>query len=519
MERIAHRLAPLAPLALAALAGCQAAEEPVPDCTGDQCESAGTRDELLAELDGHGDPIAAFLRDAANERGALTGSYRDVIDGIGAELGCARETEKSFVVLSNVGFIPKTVFTRCAEEPQLASRFFMAVPALHEGEDGLDVDPQNLHLSAWDEEAGTYRIYSTRPRADGEMGVNVSPDFCLGCHGGPQQLGYWQPLMNEMTNPWSGWNAKPGFESQLFEEFLDPEIADAPTYQEITDEDVLDSASNLEPIIRAGIERVNAARVVARQQAAELDRALALVRPMFCDETVNFVSEVHGGGELRASALIDPALATHYQSLGLDSGWSWMTETNLRLDASPSEWEALTLVPVRGESTAAVELSLVSRGVLTAAQAVRVRALDWTRPVLSEFRCDLFRRAAARIAAGALDGAVDDLAPGATTADLVPIVYDEVMRLESGDELVDLTPPDGADVLAVADAFETTSADALAAGDLDALGATFEELGDLVEARVDGADRDLVRAVREVRACRVATEFPITPIYPDLDCP
>lgn len=515
MERIGHWLTLLA---LTALAGCLATEEPLPQCTGDQCESASSRDELIAEIEGHTDPVADFLRDAANERGALTGTYRDVVDGIGDVLGCARETEKSFVVLSNVGFIPKTVFTRCADDPQLASRFFMAVPALHEGEGGIDVDPQDLHLSAWDEEAGAYRTYSTRPRADGEMGVNVSPDFCLGCHGGPQQLGYWQPLMNEMTNPWSGWNAEPGFESQLFEEFLDPDVADAPVYREITGEDVLDSASNLEPIIRAGIERVNAARVVARQRAAELTRALALVRPMFCDETVNFVSEVHGGGELRASALVDPALVAHYQTLGLD-GWSWTADTNLRLDPSPSEWEALTLIPVRGESTAAVELSLVSRGVLSAAQAVRVRALDWTRPVLSEFRCDLFRRAVARIEAGALDGVLAGLAVDATTADLIPALYDEVMRLEVGGRLVELAPPDGADVLALADAFEPDSAETLAAGDLAALGATFEELGDQVEARVEAADRDLVRAVREARACRAVDEFPITPIYPDLDCP
>lgn len=519
MEGITQRLLALALAPWLALA-CQAHEDDAPPaCLDDQCESVGSRDELLDELEGHDDAIAAFLRTAATDRGTLTGDYHDVLDGIGAQLGCDAKTEKSFVVVSNVGFIPKTVFTRCADDPEQASQFFMAVPALREDHGGVDVDPQNLHLSAWDEDAGTYRIYSTRPRADGEMGVNVSPDFCLGCHGGPEQLGYWQPLMNEMTNPWSGWNAEPGFQSQLFEEFLDPDIADAPVYQQLTSDEVLDSASNLEPIVRAGIARVNTARVVARQEAADLERALALVRPMFCDETVNFVSEVHGGGEVRASALVDPALVSHYQALGIDQGWSWMDDTNLRLDAAPSEWEALTLVPVRGTSTSAVELSLVSRGVLGAAQVVRVRALDWTRPVLSELRCSLWRRGAERIAGGALDDTVLALPADATVADLVPAVYDEVMRLEAGDQLIDLVPPDGDDVLAVADAFDPTTADALAAGDLADLGASFDELGDLLEARVDTADRDLLRAVREARACRVAAEFPITPIYPDLDCP
>lgn len=517
MDGLAHRLAAPA-LAVWVAAACQASEEALPECDGDRCESVGSRDELVAELEDHMDPIADFLRSAATERGTLTGGYRDLIDGIGGALDCAPETEKSFVVLSNVGFIPKTVFTRCADDPQLASRFFMAVPGLREGDDGLDVDPQNLHLSAWDEDAGTYRIYSTRALETGEMGVNVAPDFCLGCHGGPQRLGTWQPLMNEMTNPWSGWNAEPGFESQLFEEFLDPDIADAPVYQEVTSDGLLDSASNLEPIVRAGIGRVNSARVERRQQEADLERALQLIRPLFCDESVNFVSEVHGGGEIRATVIVDAALVAHYQALGIDQDWSWTADTNLRLDEAPSKWEGLTLVPVRGESTAAVELSLVSRGVLTAAQAVRVRALDWTRPVLSEMRCSLWQGGVARITAGALDDTVADLPAGATVADLLPAVYDELMRLEVGGDLVDLVPPDGTDVLAVADAYDPATADTLAAGDLAELGASFEELGDRIEVRVDGADRDLVRALREARACRVAAEYPITPIYPDLDC-
>lgn len=506
-------------LVLLSQAACLTADDPAPpECQLDQCESAHSREEVLAAIDGHDDVVAAYLRDAVTERGTLVGDYREVLDAVGGELGCAPESEKSFVVLSNIGYIPKTVFARCAEDPQLASRFFLAVPAVRDAGEDTDVDPQVLHLSAWDEDAGTYRIYSTRPTEDGEMGVNVSPAFCLGCHGGPQQLPYWQPLMNEMTNPWSGWNAEPGFRSQLFDEFLDPAIASGPVYQDLTAEDLLDSASNLEPIIRAGIERLNGARVLEREHAADLDRALALLQPMYCDETINFVSEMHGGGQIRSSSVIDPTIAAHVRAAGLAGDWPWLSGDDLRLASAPSQWEALTLVPVRGESTLSVELSLVARDVLDPMQALRVRALDWTHPVLSDFRCSLFQTGVERIRAGAIDRAIAALADDATTADVLPLVYDEIMKVATGDGLVALAPARGDHVLAIYDALDPDVETRLRAGDLSSFEISVAELGDRIQVYVDAVDRDSLRAARQVRACRAVQEYAITPIYADLDC-
>jgi hypothetical protein len=498
--------------------GCLAEDTDEPDCQLDQCESAQSRDEVLDALEGHDDAVAAYLREGVTERGTLVGDYRDVLDGVGSTLGCAPETEKSFVVLSNVGFIPKTVFARCADDPQLASTFFLAIPAVREAGGETDVDPQVLHLSAWDEQAGTYRIYSTRPVDEGEMGVNVSPSFCLGCHGGPQQLPYWQPLMNEMTNPWSGWNAEPGFRSQLFDEFLDQGIAQGAIYQDITADDLLDSASNLEPIVRAGIERLNGSRVLARERAIDIDRALALLQPLYCDESVNFVSEIHGGGQIRASAVIDPSLATHLRTAAVAGDWPWLNGDDLRLATAPSEWEALTLVPVRGESTLAVEVSLVARQVLDSSQALRVRTLDWTRPVMSEFRCSLFRAGAERIRAGAIDEHISAMAEGATTADLVPFAYDEIMKVATAGGLVALAPPTDGEVISIPDATDPDVQAGLTDGDVAAFAVSPATLGDRVQSYVDGIDRDDLRAIRQIRACRALQEYAVTPIYPDLDC-
>jgi hypothetical protein len=511
-------LSRLAPLTLAFALGCQASWPADEECRFDECDRAGSYEELVAAVEGHADPIAEYLRAAASEGGTLAGDYRDFLAGMGQVLGCAPEDQKSFMVLSNTFFIPKTIFAHCARDPQAASRFFLALPGVQESTSQRDVNPQHLHMTAWDEEAGIYRFYSARGTEEGDMGVNVSPGSCLGCHGGPHQLGTWQPLMNEITNPWSGWNAEPGFRSQLFDELLDPVIASGPVFRQVTAKPQFDSASNLEPIIRAGLDRFSGARTLRRHDPADVDVALTLLRPLYCDETVNFVSEVHQSGELRASAVIDPALAAHLRSLGAGD-WPWLADSKIHVSASPSQWEALTLIPIRGESTAAAELGLVSRGVLTPLQAARVRALDWTRPVLSELRCSLYRAAEARIAAGSLDPALAALPGDATNADLVPLLYDQIMQLETGGGLIPLTPPSGFDLLAIPDALDADALDLLSAGDMAPFATTLADLGGDIDTHLGAINRTALHLIRQSRICRTAAQFPITPLYPDVDCP
>ncbi len=494
-------------------------------CAEDRCESAGSRDELIAALDGFGDPVAGYLRTAATERGTLSGTYRDVVDAVGTTLGCDATTERSYVVLSNDDFLPKPILTRCSGDATAASQFFVAFAGSHAG-----MDPRSIHLAAWDEAAGVYRRYSTLPTDTGtgaqEMAINVSPDFCLGCHGGPEKLQTWVPAMNEMTSPWSGWNAAPGFASQLFDEHLDPVFATDPTYQEVTRPGLLDSAASFEPIVRHGIARVTGARLKQRSAAPDARLALALLRPVFCDESVNYVSEVHQSGELRSSALVDDALRSLYRSLGVDAGWSWIPDTRIQLAMPGPDEPPVTLIAVRGEATVQAELGLVARGTLEPLQALRVRALDWKHPVQSELRCGLFREAMERITAGVLDDAVA-ASGAATTGDLVPLVFDEIMIVAIDGVRVPLRAAMAGELLAIPDASDPAALTALRTGAWDELEASVLELGTAIEAHVASYQvgpsgttaRAVLAAERDRRACLAVAQNPTAPIFTDVLCP
>ncbi|MBX3159699.1 MAG: hypothetical protein KF773_27260 [Deltaproteobacteria bacterium] len=470
--------------------GCAAGvEEPAACSDPDRCKSAGSREELLASIEGFDDPVAAYLRSAAGDGGTLPGDFRAVLDGVGGELGCDASTERSYVVLSNAGYVPKPIVTRCNGSANDASRFYMALVG-----DAHGFGRQTVHVAAWDASAGTYRRYATAPSPDGGMAVNVAPEFCLGCHGGPEQLGTWVPLMNEMSSPWANWNAAPGFASALFDEFLDPAIAADPTYREVAAE--LDTAAAFEPIVRAGLQRTTGARLRQRTAAADLGAALELLRPLFCDEGSNYVSEVHGSGELRTAAILDDALRGLYRSLDVAGGWSWLADPRTTLAGSGQR--PIELMPVRGEATVQAELGLVARGVISPLEALRVRALDWKHPTGSAFRCDLWRTGHERVLALDPRGA-------ATTADLIPAVLDALMA-----------PLPAAAPGRVRHVPDASVATAGIETDLAGLGDAFE--AHLVAMQAP-AMRGALLAERDRRACRAAAREPTAPIFPGVSCP
>jgi hypothetical protein len=131
----------------------------------------------------------------------------------------------------------------------------------------------------------------------------------------------------------------------------------------------------------------------------------------------------------------------------------------------------------------------------------------------------LYRTAEARIAAGALDPALAALPDDAQNADLIPLLYDEIMQLETAGGLIPLTPPPGFDLLAIPDALHPDVLDLLGAGDMAAFATTLTDLGGDIETHVGAIDRTALHLIRQSRICRTAAQFPITPLYPDLDCP
>jgi hypothetical protein len=423
-----------------------------------------TRAELLAAVDGFADPVSAYLRQAATPDGVIGSDWREILEGVGDVLGCPSSTERNFVVLSNLALTPKALATRCTDDPQHASELFAV---LEPDEAGADIDPLHLRLAAWDAQAGSYRRYQLAPHPAGGLGIAVEPQFCAACHGGPFGSTQWVPIMNEMTNPWAQWNAEPGFASFLFDEPL-AEQSTGVVFEDVVDSEQLESASRLEPIVRAAIDRVTAVRIAGRSDSADLDQALELVRPLFCDESVNFVSEIHRSGEVRATAFADAGLRRMFLALDpVGWPWTWLTDETVHLVPPAANEQPLALFAVRGESTVQAEAALVSRGVLTPEQVLRVKALDWIHPVGSSLRCDLFESGRDRFERGST--LEDNVA-------LVRVLYDGLMQLETDGGLVDLKLA-GDRVYAVADAEDPATRAALEAGDLGGFEVSWTDLG------------------------------------------
>lgn len=504
-------------MALVASAGCTTTDPEDGACGEQDCDVAASKADLDAALSGLDDPMARFLRGAANDAGGIDGGWPAILDGLGDVTGCDGTTERSFVVLSNQSLAPKSIVARCADQPTSASRFFMIFePDVDTG----DLDGEAVRVAAWDEDAGAYHRYQMVAR-DGDLGVAVEPEFCVACHGGPFAMTAWTPIMNEMTNPWAQWNAEPGFVSFSFDEAF-PDGAGGPVYDEVADPSRLASASDLEPIVRAAIDRTSNARVGTRLDAPDFDTALALLRPVFCDESVNFVSEIHDSGELATHALVDAGLRRAFIGLAGDTAWPWpwVTDPTVRIASPLLAQDPLTMMAVRGETTAQAEAALLSRQVLTATQVLAVRALDWQHPVLSPLRCGLWEATRDRVDAGETGL---DAGTFADNAALVVALFEDAMHWPTTSGRQPLRPADAAFVVALADADATDALAPLDAGDFDALAQTPDTLGVQIAAYVDSFSapeaRDALQAKRQRRACLARDAFAITPLIPDLqDC-
>ncbi len=482
------------------LAACSDDPAPAGHCGAQACEIEPDGASVRRALEGFEDPVADLLRTRVSASGVVGPDAASLLEGLGQVLGCDAAERSTFVVLSNDDFAPKSVLTQCSSDPTRASTALSIVePDLRTGQ----LDAEFIRFAGWDEGAGRYRRYQMAPHPDGGLGVSVEPEFCVGCHGGSGPA--WAPIMNEMTNPWAQWNATPGFESFRFDEMfreqdpgedLEALLAVAP----------LNSASNLEPIIRAAVDRVSAAAVLARNEPASAEAALALLRPVFCDSAFNFVSEIHDSGELLTSAVVD--LAVRRQYLALDAtgwDWNWVFDDAMRIVPPEARSQAVALIGVRALLDVEAEAALVSRGVLQPLQVLRVRALDWHHPVGSAFRCAQLE---------AVQGQAAPLeADAQTNADLVLALYGRAMEpFETGSDALVAVP----DIELAGLPTRPSSAS------LRDHVRSLVEWGDEIEERVQTIEgpqgRQMLEEMRRQRLCTARSRFVTTPLVSDVDC-
>jgi hypothetical protein len=536
-------LRPLAALSLVISAACTGSGnggDSGADCPGGKCDAAGELGDELAEFD---DPIATWLKGKVDADGLLDSDYLTMLKEIAAQQGCGEDTIDSYVISDELvedrgeGPFPRVVNTVCSTDRTKADLAFFALSFADEG--GTDVDVRRIEMFAWDATDRRYRFYKTEHAAgsDTQMEVHLEPAECAGCHGTPEHIDdahmHLQPIMNELAAPWEHWFAEP----LSFNHVVTPEVQEAPSFKALAGEGspFRKSAARLEQTIRSSYtQRVAPARLRERRDApAEVEKAMALLRPLFCDEQLTYVTEDGSSGILSSTAVVDDGFHSVYFAVrGTGWPWEWWNDRILRL-APPGAPDAIDMMPVRGAAVVTYEKQLLSARALEPLQVLQIRALDWGTPALSEFRCGLWHSALDRVKANP-----PQIGPDTRNMEIFGPLLDEILTLvpqnhglvgepvriaAAADKVVSLQTADTATLQALVDAIAAgdlgaSSCDSLGGGicevDLDALGA-------LIEARfkaIEAGGRDFLNAERNARACEVEKDFPNKPFIPNIDC-
>jgi hypothetical protein len=527
------------------------------DCKGAKCDDG---DNFQSELEGRNDPIAKFLRTLTPDADGLVAlDYDDVVAGIAKIQGCAPATSRAFIVsdpLVEGEPFPRVITTVCADSSVKASEAFIAASFKHPKDD--DIDDLRLEMFAWDEQARQYRFYATERAGGDKVEVEVEPARCRECHLTPTDLptarslatdsseittGQMRmtPIMNELTRPWSHWSSQVPmfndgdmpFPSHDFD--VPASVRDAARFVRLARERAAE-AQRFEDIIREGHARVTGARVRERRDIPGDDwrPAMYLLRPLFCEEQVQYATEDFQSGLLLVTSVIPGGMREAFNQLRPSVEpvvwpWGWLANQDGRMRlAAPATVGPLFMIPVRGNADIDYENRLIGAGAVSPMDVIRVRALDWKRPVFSDFRCNLWKSALARFEV--TPPAID---PSTRNSTRMARLFPEIMTLDG----VALSPVGADQVIALDVASDTTTAalaDALRAGTLaDATcddGAGFcsvdvTTLGGMLDVHVTGfeeraaddARAELV-AARDARLCRVLRFFPNAPALPEIEC-
>ena len=497
-------------------------------CTsGGKCDAADSVRSQLEDLD---DPIARWLLESPmTEDGVLRTDFLTAVEKVAEQMSCSMDSMRTFVLsddlVAGVPF-PRLISTVCSDDDTRASEFFIAA-SFADAANPDDVDVTNLEMFAWDKTALRYRFYATLPvQGSDEVQVEVEVRRCTQCHLNGRSLDDdgmpMLPIMNELTRPWPHWNAEPDFPSHSFE--VTEATRAAPNFSALTGGGRLASAALFEQIVRsAQSNRVIASRLRARRNPADVGQAMALLRPLFCDEQVNYATEDFTAGVMPASAVVTGGTRDMFLAVRpSDWPWQWLNADVIRFQSAPGEGGRLAMLPVRGAADVEYEKRLVSLKALSPQQVLRIRALDWGAPVFSPIRCDLWKEARAR-----LRTAPPDLSATPTNSELIPVLYGEIMKVDK----LSLVAGTADQVVAVRDAagMEALRA-ALAAGAVDG-GSCADDgfclvdligFGNLLDGRARAAEasggREALLVDRERRLCVVQEDFAARPAFDRAAC-
>ena len=505
---------------------------------------------------GGADAVRAIAIEAAPVEGFPAGmaGYLALLRGTAQQNCDDPNAVQTFVIADDLvgdGPAPRVIAATCPTDTRKASNAFLALSFL--GDDG-DVDAHAIEAFGWDDTGRFNKFYRSIPLPGSDEGILMllNPEElegdvggCLGCHRGPTDVteslaGHVPPLpiMNEIVEPWSHWNAEPGFTSQMFDV---PNAESMPRYQALTTKedgridsgDWLAGADRFELIVREAFSQVVKQRRRLLKDSADTELALSFLRPLFCEEQLNYSSEVGVSGELELGTVVDEGIRRSITAANIGATWPWATGTEARVLVAPasSQADALELVPMRGQSAIAWEDALVTslQKYMSPQESLQIRALDWKTPVFSDFRCGMFQSTAD--APAALGSVADNhAAMKALLAQMMTLPGGVPLRAANPANIVVLDDPARAEALAgdlqagSVPVVECTKGSECDYSVCESTGycemnlwAFGERIDDYVRGFQSADGRAALQTARHERLCRVKGNdaFPMAPALPD----
>jgi hypothetical protein len=307
--------------------------------------------------------------------------------------------------------------------------------------------------------------------------------------------------MNELTKPWTHWAAGEGGVSESF--LVPASLEGMPTWEKY--KKTIGAASRLEKAIRdANALKITPARGKQLFRPAKLPEVMGLIRPLFCDEQVNYATEL-ATGEIATDAFVSGGTKGAFRAIQSTWPYAWFNNDNVSLPPTADAGQRVFMVPVRGIADQTFEAQLTS--VLSPAHVLALRALDYKKAVFSDARCQLWKDALDKFAT----------TPPALTGrnrDAIKVVFEEIMKaggmstrnLAAGKFIaLDDATPAKLDALKKAVAAGTVPTTCGAGGfcEVDAAG-----FGSLLDTYVTGVTRSEALAERDRRVCKVHEEVP-----------